>query len=529
MDKTPIICFVFVLILISLTLNFVHKYVDDFKNLDISIFAQSWNKIKSSKVFTTDESLIKFSSDVVYDSVYQDVVLTNPDVYKCIPEYPRLCDVNDASTCFGCQNLIARCIHFDEDVTFKKSDTSIGILKKNSSTNEGYCLSLDKITTVCNQYHGKLGLVSSVDQTLQKDVYSLLCLCTNPGYIGNNHITDACNTPFVCNGKVKNINIELNKIECECEESFYSKTLNNTPSCQEYQLLNTPKDVKLSHTIAIDKNLLNSNISGNYQFDSITSPCAYCPVTGVYTGGKIVENGDNVQCVNSDPSFGVPIRRNKSWRLLKGTEGPDAILAIRNFKVAVYGYVEDSIYPTLGIIFKKLDNPKFFNDSETEQTLKIEPWNQCKFPGNFNLPEFNTAPNIQLLTYGFTYDDYFQNPASNKGFDSNFLATGLYLNTFIDSNILIYNQEELPSKYLWKRESWQVCQKEMKPMIKIKKINNLEIVMHNQNLLSLSEEAKAIKFVYMIYDLPNKSYASYSALTDEGYNKVRDMLISKGD
>lgn len=529
------IFFAVIVVCVFYILYNVSKYVEKFKELDISKFSNSWFDVESSKatVKDDDKDLLKFSADVSYEHLNYEFE-QHEHAYKCTIEEPRLCDTTDASTCFGCSNLVARCIHLSEDIQYNDNGT-VTTLKKNKTPTEGYCLALDKVSSVCNPIHGKLTLVVSEDQSLKRDIYNLICLCINPGYIGNNTIMDACETPFICNGKVKDINVPLAEVQCDCDSGMRSELVNGTPTCQPYTVKDAHdiSESTLSITVPVSTHMINSTISGNYPFNIIQSPCAVCPITGKYTGGKLVDANGNVQCVSGDPSFGVPVRRSPSFRLLRGNEGPDAILAIRNFEISVYGYLQDSTYPTLGVAFNRAGNEQIFDlipgDANEKKILIIEPWNQTKFPGNFTLTSLDVAPNIQLVTIDFRYHDYFQNPAQTSTETSNWQNINTYLNSKFIENILVYGQEQLPGKFIWKRGSWEVCQLQMKPMVKFKYINTLPVVMHNKNLMNETAEAKYFCFLYMTYDLTNKKYWSNSARSVGDYEKVKEALISLGD
>jgi hypothetical protein len=62
----------------------------------------------------------------------------------------------------------------------------------------------------------------------------LVCVCKNPGFIGNENLLGNCSTPFICDGKVVDINKPLNEIECKCPLTDINVRYdNNVPGCKE--------------------------------------------------------------------------------------------------------------------------------------------------------------------------------------------------------------------------------------------------------------------------------------------------------
>lgn len=156
--------------------------------------------------------LYEFSVDLQFDPYPSTIDIEN--AYDCNAESLRKCAVDDVTTLFGCKELTVKCVHFDDDTPYINHNNERKIIPKNLDSNDGYCLALTKMP--CNPYHGDLTLVST--DTDSND-YLLICTCKNPGYIGNETLLGNCETVFVCNGKIDDINRPLNEINCVCDRN----------------------------------------------------------------------------------------------------------------------------------------------------------------------------------------------------------------------------------------------------------------------------------------------------------------------
>lgn len=132
---------------------------------------------------------------------------------------------------FGCKELTAQCHHFDRD-TKLFVDGEEFVVPRNENPKDGYALVLLSAVDQCNPYHGDFVLVKA---SQFDNEYALICLCKNPGLIGNIEVTGACNVVFMCRGKIKNndINKPLHEIDCECAPTELSVRLeNDVPVCR---------------------------------------------------------------------------------------------------------------------------------------------------------------------------------------------------------------------------------------------------------------------------------------------------------
>lgn len=160
-----------------------------------------------------DVNIPKFRTEIEYEEYPDEVIIENK--YDCNVNSLRKCRTDDSTTLYGCKELSVRCQHFDHDTEYMFNGNS-KIIPKNEDPKEGYALAITHISDACNAYHGDMVLVSL---TADSTEYMMICQCKNPGYIGNEHLLGACSTPFICNGKVDNINQPLNKINCQCQQN----------------------------------------------------------------------------------------------------------------------------------------------------------------------------------------------------------------------------------------------------------------------------------------------------------------------
>lgn len=168
---------------------------------------KNFRKVLKSR---TKRDLPTFSVNVKFKQ--HDNKLNVDNKYDCNAKSLKLCDMNDATTLFGCKELTVRCHHFDKDSKFVENNKTT-IIPKNKTPNEGYALAISSIAESCNPYHGDLVLVAKEKTSTD---YMLVCWCKYPGYIGNDNLLGNCTQVYICNGKIDDINKPLNDINCVC-------------------------------------------------------------------------------------------------------------------------------------------------------------------------------------------------------------------------------------------------------------------------------------------------------------------------
>lgn len=165
---------------------------------------------------SNDDQLPKFFKNIKF-SEYPEALEIKPGKYKCDAKNLHKCLLDDPTTLLGCRELNIRCQNFDKDTKFKDSDNSEYVIPKNENANEGYALVVRSLIENCNIWHGDPVLVTTENNSsIGEQSYLLICQCKNPGYIGNDTILGACDTPFICNGMVDDVNQPLDKINCKC-------------------------------------------------------------------------------------------------------------------------------------------------------------------------------------------------------------------------------------------------------------------------------------------------------------------------
>lgn len=297
--------------------------------------------------------LYPFSSDLRFDPFPQQIDINNP--YECSGTNLRKCQLDDQTSCIGCQSMIARCTHFSTDTSYFDDNGDLHTIPANTDPNEGYCMTItnDDLNTECNVFHGDLALIKINPESTASMFF---CNCKNPGLIGNTSLLGACDTPFICNGKVDDINQPIENINCKCSRTQYSvKNNQNIPMCVEMtiqeannrnlldEFLNTADQDKLA---PID--IFHPTIRNRLNVQSLLHPCKVCPLTN-----KEINNGilgtiedekfcsihlNNISSRNSH--FGIPYRRSQNERLLTGDHGgPDAVLGVYWHELMIQDHV----------------------------------------------------------------------------------------------------------------------------------------------------------------------------------------------
>lgn len=331
-------CVIFVVIIVAL--------------LYIWLAAKQFNTRFTNRLETNvakAKELPEFSYDLVLPNPPQNIVITNE--YACTLDELRTCSVSDPTSCFGCQNLTAACQHFDTDQLYTNAKGETTTIPANTSPDEGYCLVVQRLFERCNPFHGNLVFVQ---RSPNSNELALICDCKNPGYIGNLTIDGACETVFVCNGKIDDVNKPLEEIECKCEESQQPTRINNVPTCriksvdeatgQDYGNLMWPVS-------ALPTSMLSQNLAGNFNSDRFINPCQVCILTGAPVDGELFysPNEESYFCRNRDYSS-LPVRRHKSYRILRGSFGPDGMINLPWIGYNYYGHMLGTENPRGAII-----------------------------------------------------------------------------------------------------------------------------------------------------------------------------------
>lgn len=263
---------------------------------------------KTSKIALRDFNIPRFFVDVNYDPYPSEVNVENE--FDCNTQSLRECKIDDFTTVLGCREMAVRCVHFDDDTEYH-SDGNIVVIPKNKDKNTGYALAVVSLADSCNAYHGDLVLVAA---NVESSQYMLICLCKNPGYIGNDHVLGNCTTVNICNKKIDDINKPLSQINCTCETREKNVRYDDgLPVCKP--MLVKEANEKFSdwyHLIPWKSNriarleIFNSTIRDNLNTTHLLDPCqnsildASIPITDARYNDRIKS------CYFEDN--GIPIR-----------------------------------------------------------------------------------------------------------------------------------------------------------------------------------------------------------------------------
>lgn len=275
--------------------------------------------LKPSIIYKDNLEIPKFYSDVRFDP-YPDTINVENE-FDCNINSLKICKLDDPTTIFGCKELAVRCHHFDEEITHFVNGEKITV-PKNESPDEGYALAITTLVDSCNPYHGDLVLVS-VDSSSKE--YLLICLCKNPGYIGNSHLLGSCETVHICDGKIKSINVPIEQMVCECQDAeqniFYQGSVGENPikvpACHQLNVKEANELYKdWTHLVAenlkgrdsLNIDYFNHTIKFNTNVQYLLHPCKYA----LENPAKSIPNSDfNLDlgsCVYLDS--GLPVRTN---------------------------------------------------------------------------------------------------------------------------------------------------------------------------------------------------------------------------
>lgn len=297
-------------------------------------------------------TLYQFSSDLRFDPFPQQIDISNP--HECSGTNLHPCKLSDQTSCVGCQSMLARCTHFSSDTTYFDDEAQPHTIPRNTDQDDGYCMTItNDINVECNVFHGDLALIKIEPES---STSMFFCNCKNPGFIGNTALLGACDTPFICDGKVDNINQPLENIKCKCSSTQHSvRNSENMPMCVDMTIQEANNRGQLNeimNNVDAEKlapiSIFNSDIRSRLNVDNLLHPCKTCPLTNnTIENGIVGTIGDEKFCsvhLNTTSSrnshFGIPYRRSQTERLLTGDfGGPDAVLGVYWYEMMIYDHL----------------------------------------------------------------------------------------------------------------------------------------------------------------------------------------------
>lgn len=130
----------------------------------------------------------------------------------------------------------------------------------------------------CNEIHGNLTLVARNTTATE---YALICICKEPGLIGNKDLLGNCTTPFLCEGKIDDINKPIKQINCHCEKNQLQVRFDNgVPHCKEISIkeanatkLNWGDLLEWGDKPTQPLEIFNADITSNLKVDKLLDPC----------------------------------------------------------------------------------------------------------------------------------------------------------------------------------------------------------------------------------------------------------------
>jgi len=416
--------------------------------------------------FVTREPLLTFSADLVFEPFPQTIDISNPDV--CSGYDLKPCRLNDATSCIGCQNLISSCVHFDNDTEYIDYDGQKSIIPKNEDSNDGYCLSVVYTEDFCNLYHGDMALVQIEPASTDT---MLICNCRNPGLIGNTSIKGACDTVFICDGKIDDINKPLSEINCKCPKSSINERLNDIPNCRIRNIYEA-NDILDDILIKPDRNLLlpndaeffDPNIYQNIGASHLINPCISCPVTGkrILNSAIATFGRNNKSCSlnfadhfknNRNEYFGIPYRRSPDDRLLVGSIGPDAILGVYWNELLIYAGLE-GVMQRFVFLFNSTSNSEFFDRLELDKSKRYAiAVDELLLGVNLPIPNVKkSGPESICSSFWPTYKCQWIPDAPNSNV-THFTSNITPIDT--KSNTLSYTPyRDISGSFLWGKDNW---------------------------------------------------------------------------
>lgn len=232
---------------------------------------------RTHRLEENEVSIPEFSIDVNYDPYPRRVNFENQ--HDCNALTLRVCLVDDVQTLIGCRELTVICRNFDRDLQYVENGHTVWI-PKNKHPKEGYALAITAEVRACNPFHGDWALVSN---GVESDEYTLICVCKNDGYIGNDNVLGSCETVRVCNGKIKEINVPFDAIECDCEQTEVCDRYDDawsTPYCRQMLVIEANEHfsdwtdhIKFANDRLLDVRKFNPTVRDNLNVKLLLDPC----------------------------------------------------------------------------------------------------------------------------------------------------------------------------------------------------------------------------------------------------------------
>lgn len=315
-----IICIICIIILIIISQYIISK------NTDIILQKDS----------DTDDDLLKFYTDFRFEQSSNDIDIEGQ--YDCSTIELKECDIDDYTSCAGCKSLNATCHHFNEDVIYYNEESEIEYtIPKNIDPNKGYCMNLTTIADGCSP-QGDYAIIQTGINTFD---YFLVCMCKNPGLIGNTSLNGNCSTVHVCNGQIDDLNKPLSEINCLCNEYQISDRHNNIPYCRNKRLeeLNANEINKIyteNGDRLIPLSYFNITIQQNLPENTqLADPCTHCAITGeIVNAQTYIDDEGNAFCreiINTPNEIKKVViidSNNVNGRILKGNIGGDLAIGL---------------------------------------------------------------------------------------------------------------------------------------------------------------------------------------------------------
>lgn len=333
--------------------------------------------------------------------------------YECTTLDLRECDVDDQTSCAGCKSFNATCTHFDVDTPFIDSDGVEVIVPKNIDSSKGYCLNVTSLSDGCSP-QGDYAIIQNGVDTY--DFY-LICVCKNPGLIGNLELNGNCSTVYMCNGKIDDINKPIQDIKCICGTYQIQDVRNGIPYCRDKKfeeltaedLNNLNKlepEVKFLSLDYFDKTIVQ-NLPANIK---LRDPCSVCPITGERIEAEAVKDSyDNVYCRETSPLTATNVviiaSESDNGRILNGAIGGNVALGLKWENVLVI-IGQDSYFRAF-YVCSLASNPKYKTLFGSEKYIYVEAPRKgipnIHYLYNF-IRDFSSGPSYWWDTFNYSID-----------------------------------------------------------------------------------------------------------------------------
>lgn len=229
--------------------------------------------------------------------------------FDCTSKALVECDMTNDLACIGCNQILAKCIHFETDTTlYDPNDKEIAKIPKNRNNENGYCLRLtaDKHSQrKCTQKNGGKWILTKtvIDGDSQ---YSYTCHCTSPHLFTKTSMYSDCDGFVGCtNGTILNETwSSFSEIECKCNVGYHIED----DSGVNFPLLSTPMQQRMTcvrdnifqseFPHAIDKMYIEPTYPGYEKDIFLPDPCKFDAITGEYIGdnGAIYMHNNIAHC-----------------------------------------------------------------------------------------------------------------------------------------------------------------------------------------------------------------------------------------